>query len=134
MGDREAFHPVAGRTLALVLAGLVTALPPLWLAGSRASALGHALLGAALIGVGLWRVWRPLVARFGRRGALRVALMDVAEVLPVPRTGHAPSERDLAAWVGLRTRSGETRWLDLGELRPRVRHRVRSLLEAAARR
>jgi len=61
-------------------------------------------------------------------------LADVAAVLPTPRTGHAPSERDLASWLGVRLRSGGIRWLDLGELRAADRRRVRNHLEHAAQR
>ncbi|MDX1648280.1 MAG: hypothetical protein R3263_00365, partial [Myxococcota bacterium] len=57
-------------------------------------------------------------------------LSEVEAVLPVPRTGHAPSERDLAAWLGLRLRDGSVRWLDLAELPARARRRIRARVAA----
>lgn len=153
MQEGEALYPLSARTLAIAAGGLVTALPPWWLSGTLASAVGHTALGVAILAYGLWGTWRPLVEIVvaapakgdgGRGEVLRyrprlapargadLALADVAAVLPTPRTGHAPSERDLAAWVGVRLRSGAMRWLDLGELRHGHRGRVRRRLEQAA--
>lgn len=141
MEDGEAFYPLSLRALALTAAGLVTALPPWWIAGSAVSAVGHTLLGGAFLFLGLWGTWRPLVVvgrdvvhyrpRLAPGGARAIPLAEVKDLLPTPRTGHAPSERDLAAWLGVRLSSGEVRWLDLAELRARDRARVRSCLERA---
>lgn len=132
----EAFRPVSARTVGLGAVGLVTAIPPWWIAADLPSAVGHAVLGVAILLYGTWGMWRPLVELEGDalryrprltpgRGA-RLSLSRVEAVLPVPRTGHAPSERDLAAWLGLRLSGGAVCWLDLTELRPAARRRVRA--------
>jgi hypothetical protein len=142
VADASRFYPLSPRVLALSAGGLVTAIPPWWVVGSVASAVAHSVFGAALLTLGLWRVWRPVVAfegdvlryrpRLARGPGLTLPLGEVAELLPVPRTGHAPSERDLATWLGVRLTSGEVRWLDLGDLPASARREVRARLEAVA--
>jgi hypothetical protein len=137
-----ACYPWSVSTWLLAVWGLATAGMSWFFPGAALlSQWAHLLVGAALLGFALFGVWRPVVVV--RAGALvqharfvgrpqRIELAEIDALVEPPRTGHRPSEEDLAAQLGLRLRSGEFRWIDLRWLRRGDRARLRARLRPAA--
>lgn len=142
MDRRFALRPISARTVWILLAAAVTALPSWWIPGVHGLSLGlHTALGLSIAIYGVWGCWRPVavledgVLVHGPRlhaDRQRLPLADVERVLPDVHTGHAPSERDLRARLCVRTRDGGFQWVDLWDLRAGDRERLRTLLREAA--